>query len=51
MMKFLKNKMFIVVLLGLFAIFSITVIFQISRNNHFVEYDGTDAFDIIDTLE
>ena len=51
MMKFLKNKMFILVLLGLLTIFAITVIIQMSNNNNFVEYDGTDAFDIIDTLD
>ena len=51
MMKFLKNKMFILVLFGLFGLFAILVIVQASHNNNFVDYDGTDAFDIIDTLE
>ena len=50
-MKFFKNKLFIIILFATFAVFAITVIIQTSGNNNFVDYDGTDAFDIIDTLE
>ncbi|MBL1434542.1 hypothetical protein COB87_003190 [Candidatus Wolfebacteria bacterium] len=53
-MTFLKNKLFIAVLFGIFAVFAVVVIIQASRGDNFLYYEGDtadDVFNIIDTLE
>lgn len=52
-MKLLKNRMFIVVSLFLFAIFAITALINASGDHDFLYHDDeqSDIFDVIDTLD
>lgn len=52
-MKLLKNRLFIVVSLFLFAIFAITALINASQDTNFLYHDDSqkDVFDVIDTLD
>lgn len=52
MIKLLKNKLFIVVLFTVFAVFAITVIIRSGGDHDFLYHeDKADIFDVIDTLD
>tara|TARA_B100000508_G_scaffold60333_1_gene46944 strand:+ start:8125 stop:8280 length:156 start_codon:yes stop_codon:yes gene_type:complete len=51
MMKFFKNKLFIIILFAAFAVFAVTVIVKSSGDNDFLYHNEGDVFDVIDTLD
>lgn len=52
MMKFFKNKLFIIILFAAFAVFAVTVIVRSGGDHDFLYHEETgDIFDVIDTLE